>query len=255
MVAPVQNILDTNLRIWLLPQLALYEYTWCYHGVYAKNFLVQLNLDKMSQMNTVYLNYFYIQFNCCDMILGWVTLEAAGSREIEVQGTSFHEGSKEPPHQVRTGMYLECINPFWSYVRPHQTLWFSCSWCFSSCSTDSSQQIVQVVLFLLMFFSFKTMIITSNTPTSFLPKINKSWGVCGWQKNWIGKGSAFKASWKTVILIYQVMCGCTVRYGTMNAPTVNERGGILSVNVAHACSWLVRPSRFDQSITHLCWHL
>jgi hypothetical protein len=31
-------------------------------------------------------------------------------------------------------------------------------------------------------------IITSNPPTSFPPKINKSWGVCGWQKNWSGKG-------------------------------------------------------------------
>jgi hypothetical protein len=31
-------------------------------------------------------------------------------------------------------------------------------------------------------------IITSNPPTSFPPKINKSWGVCRWQKNWIGKG-------------------------------------------------------------------
>jgi hypothetical protein len=38
------------------------------------------------------------------------------------------------------------------------TLWFSCSRRFSSCSTDFSQQIVQVVLFLFlfMFFSFKT---------------------------------------------------------------------------------------------------
>jgi hypothetical protein len=34
------------------------------------------------------------------------------------------------------------------------TLWFSCSWRISSCSTDFSQQIAQVVLFL--FFSFKT---------------------------------------------------------------------------------------------------
>jgi len=30
-------------------------------------------------------------------------------------------------------------------------------------------------------------IITSNPPSSFLPKTNRSWGVCGWQKNWIGK--------------------------------------------------------------------
>jgi hypothetical protein len=29
------------------------------------------------------------------------------------------------------------------------------------------------------------MIITSNPPTSLSPKTNKSWGVCGWQKNWI----------------------------------------------------------------------
>jgi hypothetical protein len=34
--------------------------------------------------------------------------------------------------------------------------WFSCSRCFSSCSTDFIQQIVQVVLFLFLFISFKT---------------------------------------------------------------------------------------------------
>jgi hypothetical protein len=38
----------------------------------------------------------------------------------------------------------------------HPTLWFSCSRRLSSCSTDFSQQIAQVVLFLFMFFSFKT---------------------------------------------------------------------------------------------------
>jgi hypothetical protein len=36
-----------------------------------------------------------------------------------------------------------------------------------------------------MFFSFK---IVGNQPTSLPPKINKRWGVCGWQKNWIEKG-------------------------------------------------------------------
>jgi hypothetical protein len=36
------------------------------------------------------------------------------------------------------------------------TLWFSCSWRFSSCNMDFSQQIAQVVLFLFLFFSFKT---------------------------------------------------------------------------------------------------
>jgi hypothetical protein len=46
------------------------------------------------------------------------------------------------------------VNPFRSYVGPRPTLWFSCSWHFSSCPTDFSQQIAQVVLFL--FFSFKT---------------------------------------------------------------------------------------------------
>jgi hypothetical protein len=61
---------------------------------------------------------------------------------------------------------------------------------FSSCSTDFNQQIVQVVLFLYLyvFFFYNCTIITSNPPTSLLPKTNKSWGVCGWQKNWIGKG-------------------------------------------------------------------
>jgi hypothetical protein len=60
---------------------------------------------------------------------------------------------------------------------------------FSSCSTDFSQQIAQVVLFLLLHvFLFQNCgIITSNPPTSFPPKTNKSWGVCGWQKIWIGK--------------------------------------------------------------------
>jgi hypothetical protein len=61
---------------------------------------------------------------------------------------------------------------------------------FSSCSMDFNQQIAQVVLFLFLHvFLFKNCrIITSNLPTSFPPKTNKSWEVCGWQKNWIGKG-------------------------------------------------------------------
>ena len=63
------------------------------------------------------------------------------------------------------------INPFWSYVGPRLTLWFSCSApmledvrhifvapallsepvrCFSSCSTDFGQQTAQVVLFLFL---------------------------------------------------------------------------------------------------------
>jgi hypothetical protein len=62
--------------------------------------------------------------------------------------------------------------------------------CFSSCSTDFSQQIVQVVHFLYLHVSlfYNCSIITSNPPPSFPPKTNKSWGVCSWQKNWIGKG-------------------------------------------------------------------
>jgi hypothetical protein len=60
---------------------------------------------------------------------------------------------------------------------------------FSSRSTDFNQQIAQVVLFLFPHvFPFQNCkIITSNPPTSFPPKTNKSWGVCGWRKNWIGK--------------------------------------------------------------------
>jgi hypothetical protein len=43
-----------------------------------------------------------------------------------------------------------------------------------------------------MFFSFKTVkLITSNPPIYLPPKTNKSWGVYGWQKNWIGKGYSF----------------------------------------------------------------
>jgi hypothetical protein len=62
-------------------------------------------------------------------------------------------------------------------------------WRFSSCSTDFSKQIVQVVLFLYLhdFLFYNCRIITSNPPTSLPPKTYKSWGVCGWQKNWIGK--------------------------------------------------------------------
>jgi hypothetical protein len=61
---------------------------------------------------------------------------------------------------------------------------------FSSCSTDFSQQIAQVVLclFLYVFLFQNCRIITSNPPTSLLPKTNNSRGVCGWQKNWIEKG-------------------------------------------------------------------
>jgi hypothetical protein len=61
---------------------------------------------------------------------------------------------------------------------------------FSSCSMDFSQQIAHVVLFLFLHVSlfWNCRIITSNPPTSLPSKTNKSWGVCGWQKNWIGKG-------------------------------------------------------------------
>jgi hypothetical protein len=61
---------------------------------------------------------------------------------------------------------------------------------FSSCSTDFSQQIAQVVLFLFVhaFLFWNCRIIASNPPTSLPPKINKNWGVCGWEKNWIAKG-------------------------------------------------------------------
>jgi hypothetical protein len=59
---------------------------------------------------------------------------------------------------------------------------------FSSCSKDFSQQIAQVVLFLFLHVFLTCRIITSNPPTSLPPKTNKSWGVCGWQTNWIGKG-------------------------------------------------------------------
>jgi hypothetical protein len=61
---------------------------------------------------------------------------------------------------------------------------------FSSCSTDFSQQTEQVVLFLYLhvFLFYNCRIITSNPPTTLPPKTNKSWGLCGWQKNWIGKG-------------------------------------------------------------------
>jgi hypothetical protein len=51
-----------------------------------------------------------------------------------------------------------------------------------------------------MFFSFKTRIITSNPPTSFQPKANKSWGVCGSQKNWIGKGQIPSRETKSLII-------------------------------------------------------
>jgi hypothetical protein len=60
--------------------------------------------------------------------------------------------------QLVLPMAWDCngINPFRSCVGPRPTLWFSCSRRFSSCSTDFSQQITQVVLFLFLFFSFKT---------------------------------------------------------------------------------------------------
>jgi hypothetical protein len=102
----------------LLPQLALYEYTWCYHRVCAKKFLVQLRLKEMSHMNTVYHSCFCVQFNCCDTFLGWVILEAVGSRAHKVQSTRLLEGSKEPPHQVRTGILVvyEAFKASWKTV-------------------------------------------------------------------------------------------------------------------------------------------
>jgi hypothetical protein len=76
-------------------------------------------------------------------------------------------------------VFVAFVRPLSEPVRP-----------FSSCSTDFSQQIVQVVLFLFLhdFPLYNCRIIISNPPTSLPPKTNKSWRVCGWQKNWIGKG-------------------------------------------------------------------
>jgi hypothetical protein len=43
-----------------------------------------------------------------------------------------------------------------NHVGRRPTVWYSCSRCFSSCNTGFSQQIAQVVFFLFLFFSFKT---------------------------------------------------------------------------------------------------
>jgi hypothetical protein len=39
---------------------------------------------------------------------------------------------------------------------PCPTLWFSCSRRFSSCSSEFNHQIAQFVIFMFLFFSFKT---------------------------------------------------------------------------------------------------
>jgi hypothetical protein len=74
---------------------------------------------------------------------------------------------------------------------------------FSSCSTEFSQQIAQIVLllFLHVFLFYNCRIITSNPPTSFPPKTNKSWGVCGWQK--IGLENVKTYSILSVIAVYK----------------------------------------------------
>jgi hypothetical protein len=64
---------------------------------------------------------------------------------------------------------------------------------FSSCSMDFSQQIAQVVLFLFLPVFLNCMIITSNPPTSFPPKTNKSWGVCRLEE---------KLDWKELTISY-----------------------------------------------------
>ena len=66
-------------------------------------------------MNTVYLSHFHIHFNCCDTFVGRVTVKAVGCRAREVQSTGFLQGSKEPPHQVRTGIY-EAFKASWKTV-------------------------------------------------------------------------------------------------------------------------------------------
>jgi len=109
------------------------------------------------------------------------------------------------------------INPFRSYVGPCPILWFSSSapmlgdvghffccvctpapllepvWRLSSCSTDFSRQRAQDVL--LLFLGRPRVLMWTGdcafylrSCASFLPRINKSWGVYGLQKNWIGKG-------------------------------------------------------------------
>jgi len=56
-----------------------------------------------------------MQFNCCDTFVGRVTAEAVGCGAREVQSTSFLEGSEEPPHQVRIGIY-EAFKSSWKTV-------------------------------------------------------------------------------------------------------------------------------------------
>jgi hypothetical protein len=105
------------------------------------------------------------------------------------------------------------LNPFRSYVGPRPT-WFSCSALmsedvrhifvapallsdpvrrFSSCSTDFAQHIAQIVLFL--FLGRPCVLMWTGNCALYLRDCAcrkmagmKSWGVCGWQKNWNGKG-------------------------------------------------------------------
>jgi hypothetical protein len=98
---------------------------------------------------------------------------------------------------------------------------------FSSCSTDFSQQIAQVVLFLFLYvFFFKTRIITSNPPTSFPPKTNKTWGICSWQKTGLERVKLFisesvQVVWYGVLVSWiaeycerKVCCDCMYFSGT-----------------------------------------
>jgi hypothetical protein len=91
----------------------------------------------------------------------------------------------------KSGASLNMINPFRSYIGPRPTVWFSSSVPMSedvrqfllrvrplsvpvrrffSCSTDFSQEIAQIVLFLNLHVFFCCRIITSNSQPLYRPK-------------------------------------------------------------------------------------
>jgi hypothetical protein len=61
-------------------------------------------------------------------------------------------------HLIRASLTSVSFNHSQSYVGPHPTsdIMIFLFRSFSSCSTDFSHQIAQVVLFLFLFFAFKT---------------------------------------------------------------------------------------------------
>jgi hypothetical protein len=129
------------------------------HSCYSSAFIIVLKLLLILRLSSESDFHLWGRAVCCNK-----------SKNVQIMWSEY---------RARNLTVKVLFNPFWSYIGPRPTVWFSssapmsedvrrgfCCVCspavgacptICSCSTDFSQQIAQVVLFCFyMFFSFKS---------------------------------------------------------------------------------------------------